>query len=77
MKTNMPTQAKSEAKKSPNRYAEGFIMGQRKLCEALLEMEFKDIADYQWLLSHIKEVAKGREVLDNTAIGFRTITNLD
>ncbi len=68
----MPLPSKKEKKKvvKVNYFSEGFVAGQRKLCQAILEMTLENISDYQWLLSHLKEVSEGREVLDNTAIGF-------
>lgn len=53
-----------------NDYVDGYIRGQRKLAACILEMAMENISDYQWLLSHLKEMSEGREVLDNCAMGF-------
>lgn len=59
--------------KEENKYSQGYINGQRKLAYALLEMTLENVSDYQWLLSHLKEVSEGREIMENTAIGFTPI----
>ena len=56
--------------KEENDFSNGYKIGQRKLAYAILEMTLKNVSDYQWLLSHLKEVSEGREIMDNTAIGF-------
>jgi hypothetical protein len=58
-----------------NLYARGFRSGQIKLADMILNTTLESVADYQWLLSHLKEVLDGREIVDNTAIGFRKDEN--
>lgn len=53
-----------------NPYINGFKNGQRKLAYCILEMNLESMGDYQSLLSHLKEVAEGREIIDNSVIGF-------
>lgn len=68
-------QKKKIVKKSePSMYASGYVSGQRKLASCILDMEFKNISDYEWLLSHLKEVSEGREVISNSVIGFEKNT---
>ena len=57
-------------KEEENKYSQGYVSGQRKLAFSILEMTLENVADYQWLLSHLKEVSEGREIIDNTIIGF-------
>jgi len=61
-------------KEEENKYSQGYVNGQRKLAFSILEMTLENVADYQWLLSHLKEVSEGREIIDNTIIGFAPIT---
>ena len=67
---------KKEQVTKENPYSSGFINGQRKLCQCILEMKIENVSDYQWLLSHLKEVSEGREIIDNSVIGFTPLKNL-
>jgi hypothetical protein len=60
-------------KEEENKYSEGYKIGQRKLAYCILEMTLENVSDYQWLLSHLKEVSEGREIIDNSVIGFRPL----
>lgn len=64
-----------QKKKVDDSFMDGFIAGQRKLCNAILGMTLENVADYQWLLTHLKEVSEGREVITNTASGFVKYSN--
>ena len=57
-------------KETKTDYSDGYKNGQRKLAYEILQITLENVSDYQWLLSHLKEVSEGREIIDNGAIGF-------
>ena len=42
-------------------YISGYVNGQRKLANWILERELESIADYKWLLTKLGEIADGNE----------------
>lgn len=56
--------------KEKSDFAKGFTTGQAKLAEMILSLELNTVADYEWILSHLKEVMARREVVSNIVIGF-------
>ncbi len=63
---------KKESFSTGSMYSTGFIYGQRKLANYLLTLTLDNARDYQWVLTHLKEVSEGREIMDNDVIGFRS-----